>query len=374
MQAGGDTGMGEGHPRSRIQILTGQPNAPAHLRPFPKRATLKHLAAEIEIETSPEAGPAGALAGRPCPACSSPDLRILFEARDRLHCASADRYRIVECAQCRLIRLDPYPPAPARLEHPARWPNGHSAADGFERAYRRFIITDHLGFIQRAIEASGDEGAVLDLSPEGGLLRGILTKRGLPVIGIDDSTEAAGANWRTHAAPSLCSSLMALPLAPASCRTVIMLQVLEHFDNPKALIEAVHALLRPGGRLVLQAPNAACWQFLLLGENWSGLDVPRHRIDFRAADLEALLRASGFEILRRKHFSLRDNPAALAMSIAPCLAPPVRKARGTVEGPAMRLVKHLLWCGLMALALPFSVLEAACRAGSTVIIEASKKA
>jgi hypothetical protein len=40
----------------------------------------------------------------------------------------------------------------------------------------------------------------------------------------------------------------------------------------------------------------------------------------------------------------------------------------------MKLVKDLLWCGLAVAAVPFTVLEASCRAGSTVMIEARKKA
>ena len=320
------------------------------------------------------AAPTGALAGGPCPACSSPDLRVLFDAHDRLYRTTTDRYRIIECGKCRLIRLDPSPKTPAVLDHPSRWPTGDSAADCFERAYRRFLFTDHTGFILRAIEEAGDGGPVLDLSPEGGLLRAILMEHGLPVIGFDHSEQAAAANLEAHGTASLRADLLAAPLAPASCRAITMLQVLEHLDSPVASIEAAHTLLRPGGRLILQAPNAACWEFLLLGENWSGLDVPRHRIDFRASDLESLLEAAGFEVLRRKHFSLRDNPAILAMSLAPWLAPAVRRARGTLEGPAVKLAKHLLWCGLMVAALPFTVLEAACRAGATVMIEARKKA
>ncbi len=299
---------------------------------------------------------------------------MLFDARDRLYRTATDRYRIIECARCRLIRLDPCPQGPVSLDHPTRWPTGDSAADRFERCYRRFLFTDHAGFILRAIDEAGDGGPVLDLSPEGGLLRTILMEHGLPVIGLDHSDQAAAANREAHGTTSVRADLLAVPLAPASCRAITMLQVLEHLDSPVASIEAAHALLRPGGRLILQAPNAACWEFLLLGENWSGLDVPRHRIDFRASDLEALLQAAGFEVLRRKHFSLRDSPAGLAMSLAPCLAPVVRRARGTQEGPATKLVKHLLWCGLMVAALPFTVLEAACRAGSTVMIEARKKA
>ena len=91
-----------------------------------------------------------------------------------------------------------------------------------------------------------------------------------------------------------------------------MFHVLEHLYDPASYLDAAHQLLRPDGRLIIQVPNAACWQFLLLGERWNGIDVPRHLIDFRLRDVDTLLDSCGFEVLRHKHFSLRDNPAGLA--------------------------------------------------------------
>ena len=88
-----------------------------------------------------------------------------------------------------------------------------------------------------------------------------------------------------------------------------MFHVLEHLYDPASYLDAAHQLLRPDGRLIIQVPNAACWQFLLLGERWNGIDVPRHLIDFRLSDVDSLLDSCGFEVLRHKHFSLRDNPA-----------------------------------------------------------------
>jgi hypothetical protein len=89
-------------------------------------------------------------------------------------------------------------------------------------------------------------------------------------------------------------------------------------------------------------------------------------------DLELLLDCCGFEVVRRKHFSLH-NPARFATSLAPGLNPSVRRARGTGEIPALKVLKHALYFGLMAFAVPFTLLESACRAGSTITIEARKK-
>lgn len=152
-----------------------------------------------------------------------------------------------------------------------------------------------------------------------------------------------------------------------------MFHVLEHLPDPRAYLDSARELLAPDGRLVVQVPNAASWQFRLLGRAWNGVDVPRHLFDFRDRDMERLLEGCGFAVVRRKYFSLRDNPAGLASSVAPRLDPMARRVRGVREGGARRLIKDLAYFALVVAALPFTALEAACRAGSTVMIEARRR-
>jgi hypothetical protein len=151
-----------------------------------------------------------------------------------------------------------------------------------------------------------------------------------------------------------------------------MFHVLEHLYDPRAHLAAAHELLASDGRLVVQVPNAASWQFRLLGRSWNGVDVPRHLFDFRGRDVEKLLVACGFEVVRRKFFSLRDNPAGLASSVAPSLDPMSRRVRRVRESPGVRLTKDLAYFALVLGSLPFTALEAAFRAGSTVMIEARR--
>jgi hypothetical protein len=153
-----------------------------------------------------------------------------------------------------------------------------------------------------------------------------------------------------------------------------MFHVLEHLYDPSSYLEAAHRLLMPEGRLIVQVPNAACWQFLLFGEAWNGLDIPRHLIDFKEQDLVNLLEYSGFEVLRRKHFSLRDNPAGLASTLAPSLDPMARRVRRVEESERFRLTKDLTYFALVLASVPFTLLEAACRAGSTIMLEARPRA
>ncbi len=63
----------------------------------------------------------------------------------------------------------------------------------------------------------------------------------------------------------------------------------------------------------------------------------------------------------------------MATSIAPDLDPMARRLRRIPETPRHRLFKDLAYLALSALSLPFALLEAACRAGSTIMVEARKK-
>jgi len=204
----------------------------------------------------------------------------------------------------------------------------------------------------------------------GGLFLGMMRQRGLRVVGLDFSREAAGIAWRRQQVPALAGDLERAPLRAGSFAGLTMFHVMEHLYHPRAYLAAAHELLAPDGRLVVQVPNAASWQARLLGRAWNGADIPRHLTDFRCRDLEKMIESAGFEVLRRKYFSLRDNPAGLASSLAPSLDPMARRVRRGAESGGARLVKDLTYFALVVASLPFAVAEAACGAGSTVMIEA----
>jgi SAM-dependent methyltransferase len=301
----------------------------------------------------------------------------LFHGSDRLYHTTERVFKVVECSGCRLIRLSPFPtPAELRDYYPDTYwyvPE-HDTVSRLEELYRRTVLSDHVRFVRTALENCPEPAPVLDVGCGGGLFLRMLAERGHRVVGLDFSLPAASAAWRINGVPAVCGSLTQAPLPPASCAAVTMFHVLEHLYDPVAYLEAAANLLRPGGRLIIQVPNAGCWQMTLLGEHWAGIDIPRHLFNFRLRDLELLLDSSGFEIARIKFFSLRDNPAGLATSLAPSLDPMSRRIRHVPEAPQTKLFKDLVYLGLVGLSLPFTLLEAACRAGSTIMIEAARKA
>jgi hypothetical protein len=86
--------------------------------------------------------------------------------------------------------------------------------------------------------------------------------------------------------------------------------------------------------------------------------------------MEALLDKCGFRVRRKKFFSWRDNPAGLASSLAPLLDPVVRNVRGLDRSGPEKLLKDLIYLGLVVTSVPFAIAEAAAGKGSTVMFEA----
>jgi SAM-dependent methyltransferase len=312
-----------------------------------------------------------------CPACDGTLAQVLFPATDRIFATTDKVFHIVECRQCRLIRLHPQPtPRELRDYYPAEyWVEPEATVtDKLEVFYRRFVLRDHLRFVERALAESGEPGLVVDVGCGSGAFLKMLKDRGRKnVAGIDWALDAASAATHRSGVPAVCGTLSRAPFAPGTCAAITMFHVLEHLYEPARYLEAAHELLAADGRLIVHVPNAASWEFLLFGERWSGLEVPRRLFHFRQRDLETLLADSGFEILRYKHFSWKDNPQGMAISLAPLLDPTSRRLRHVMESPRIRLWKDMAFLALVALCVPFTLLEAACHAGSTVMIEARKK-
>jgi len=311
-----------------------------------------------------------------CPSCGQTGTRTLFDATDRLYRTTQKIFQVVECRNCGLIRLDPWP---ATDELSRYYPDEYwfaprqDTASRLEEMYRRLVLRDHLHFVLRAFKDSSENGLVLDVGCGGGLLLRLLGERGLRVAGLETSRAAASAAWEHNRVRVACGDLEQSPFAAGSCAVVSMFHVVEHLPDPASYLKAARELLAPNGRLIVQVPNASAWQFSLFGARWNGVDVPRHLVDYRERDLQELLERCGFEIVRRKHFSLRDNPAGFASSVAPGFDPMARRVRKVQESAAGKLAKDLVYFGLVLAALPFTLLEAACGAGATIMLEARRK-
>jgi 2-polyprenyl-3-methyl-5-hydroxy-6-metoxy-1,4-benzoquinol methylase len=90
---------------------------------------------------------------------------------------------------------------------------------------------------------------------------------------------------------------------------ITMSHVIEHVHDPVEVLRATFRLLRPGGRLYVEAPNVGSAGHAMFGHAWLHLDPPRHLVLFDHAILGRLLHEAGFSNLRwaRRHGVLQSS-------------------------------------------------------------------
>ena len=93
------------------------------------------------------------------------------------------------------------------------------------------------------------------------------------------------------------------PLAPDSVRAVVLLDVLEHVDNPVQVLRNVSRILQPGGGIVLTVPA-----YPLLYSSWD--ERLGHRRRYTSRVLRAQATEAGLKVERITHWNSFTLPAA----------------------------------------------------------------
>jgi len=93
---------------------------------------------------------------------------------------------------------------------------------------------------------------------------------------------------------------------------VLAMHVLEHDDDPAALLARIVAMARPGGTIVIEVPNIDCIWTRLLGQHWDAWYVPFHRSHFGRRGLRALVERGGLNIVSEHAICLPTMGRSLA--------------------------------------------------------------
>ncbi len=159
---------------------------------------------------------------------------------------------------------------------------------------------------------------------------------------------------------------------------VTLWHVLEHLADPRATLATVRRLLRPNGAVLIEVPNFGSWQARLGGPVWFHLDVPRHLYQFDQASLHDLLRRCGFACDRWETFSLEYDAFGLAQTLLNriCRQPnyvfQMLIRRPQAGGSWMDAATSLIvGAPLLAVALPASIIAAACGGGGVLRVWAT---
>ncbi|TSA39768.1 glycosyltransferase [bacterium] len=90
-------------------------------------------------------------------------------------------------------------------------------------------------------------------------------------------------------------------------------QVIEHLNDPLAVIVDLRQLLAPGGLLIVSTPNLDSWQLRALGPTWAHWHAPYHRTIFSPRAMRLLAIKAGLHVRSLRTYS---HPYWTALSLA----------------------------------------------------------
>lgn len=209
------------------------------------------------------------------------------------------------------------------------------------------------GMILRRIPSGA---RVLDVGCGTGSLAVLLRDRlGVEVVGVEPHEERARrANERgIRTVTGVFSE--ALVAAHGQFDVVVVADVLEHLSDPAALLRALRAALRPGGRVLASVPNVAHWSVrrnLLLGrfdyEQWGIMDATHLRW-FTSDSVRRLFEGAGYEV------QSLDYTAGASLPVYDVARPwrwMSRYARTAVLRRLVRVAPGLVGCQFVIVAVP----------------------
>ncbi|MEW6209075.1 MAG: class I SAM-dependent methyltransferase [Acidobacteriota bacterium] len=286
----------------------------------------------------------------PCDLCGSRSARELYTARDRL---GNSTFFIAQC-QCGVLRTLPQM---TEQELAAFYPADYWGEEEPSMDWIKSSQKEKTRFFDRCRLAGG---RILDVGCGAGFFLRALDQSLWNCYGVEISRDAASLARRALGYDRVfAGALKEAAFENSFFDAVSFWSALEHTNEPRATLTETRRIMKTGGTLIVQVPNAASYQARWFRGDWFALDAPRHRYHFTHKTLDHLLRETGFEIYRATFFSRAHNPHALRQSL---------KARLRAERPDS--LGRAMFILTIPFLKPFDSLMSAARRGATLTLAA----
>lgn len=240
-------------------------------------------------------------AARMCPICGSTRSTLLYrQFFERFSNASLmDGYNVVICQDCGAGFADDIPPQSAFDEYYrdlSKYEDEFTAANQPPPVEQRF--RDIAGLLAKFIPTP--DSRVLEIGcASGGLLKALQDLGFGNLLGSDPSPGCVWAAREFYGIPCFAATVFSVPSPREPYDFLILTGVMEHIPDLDLAVEQFRRLLRKGGRIYLEVPDASRYE--------PGLDAPfqefsvEHINFFSQLSLVNLMHARGFRMVEAGH-------------------------------------------------------------------------
>jgi len=237
-----------------------------------------------------------------CPVCCGSEFVVFAVGFDYELLTCSNPWRFVQCAHCGHVWLHPRPAVEelARIYPPTYYAYNYDSIHPIALKAKELLDRRKITGIVRHCFRTPQ--SYLDVGCGNGRFLRVVEALGVPqsaLYGLElDQNIVDG--LRSHGYMGVrCERAEAVDDFPENgIDLVTMFHVIEHVDNPAALIARIHRWLSPGGIFALETPNLESWDARLFRRTyWGGYHIPRHWNLFTPGSITQLLQHNGLEVL-----------------------------------------------------------------------------
>ena len=265
-----------------------------------------------------------------CPLCAAQCSEPFLESIDRFF-GRTKLYRIVRCLDCGFRFLSPRPDDPQGDEaYPQDYPQYHTrlskpsdkAADSGMRGLKWRMDAHNLrrlGYRLDSLPESGPLARALSPLRRKRFRHGVLPPRGdcrMLEVGCGTGSflfRHKDLGWETTGVEMSDAAAQAARDAGLDVHTgmveearlprghfdvIVLMHVLEHIEDPAAVLRGLIPLLAPGGQIMAEIPNANAACMAWFGQYWFPLELPRHLSHFALPDIQRLADRADVKLVR----------------------------------------------------------------------------
>lgn len=219
---------------------------------------------------------------------------------------------VVECRTCRFIFTNPMIYGMEHLEH--SYYNNPEKYQQDAQGNIPGMFGRRLDYISSFVKGK----RILDVGAGKGEFLSMAKKRGWDVWGIEPSAEFCRYAKTKFGIQIESGYLKESSFKGQQFDLITLNHVLEHVDDPHALLKIISPFIAPGGVLFVEVPNtgslllkAADIYFRMIGLKWSSrlspLHPPFHKYGYSKKSLRYLFNKSGYEVVHFRTYSGKDR-------------------------------------------------------------------
>ncbi|MFH1509297.1 MAG: class I SAM-dependent methyltransferase [bacterium] len=224
-----------------------------------------------------------------CPVCDASDFKVRLK--------SSPAGRIVHCKNCKVYYANP-----RNIEDLIETKED---GDKFKKLFadqipefpwRKKTFLDRLEKIEKHFP---EKGRILDIGCYSGLFLWLAEIRGWETYGVEPTKAGAEFAKDVFNQKVVRGTLSDSDFAKESFDVITLFHTVEHLPNPKAVIKDALKLLKSGGMIFIETPDAGSVWFKILGRKWRQCIID-HFILFNKKSLVKILKEENMEIGKKK--------------------------------------------------------------------------